>query len=199
MDLQRQFNKITLNPVTPSPTSLTNSTVTRIPAAANQQNPQPTYSRQQATTQQPLIITEEMKNTVRQLINALPHHPDNVIGRTAYTAQLTQWNTKWGESTRVTQETGYPLKPSTAAIASSECFACGTHGHNGRNCPLPLDHAERLTRKESAWRAIASRILGAYNRATATPISLVMNNEYEETSAWVEEIAEQQGKVDGST
>ncbi|KAG1830077.1 hypothetical protein DFJ58DRAFT_671694, partial [Suillus subalutaceus] len=114
-------------------------------------------------------------------------------------AQLAQWNAKWGEGARVTQEMGYPLKPGTAAIASSECFACGTHGHNGRNCPLPSDHTERLTRRESAWRAITSKVLGAYNRATATPISLVMNSKYEETQAWIEEIPEQQGKVDGST
>ncbi|KAG1738816.1 uncharacterized protein EDB91DRAFT_1248976 [Suillus paluster] len=35
-----------------------------------------------------------------------------------------------------------------------ECFNCGTHGHNGRNCLLPADHAERLSRKEAAWRAV---------------------------------------------
>jgi hypothetical protein len=90
------------------------------------------------------------------------------------------------------------LKPGTAAIASSECFVCRTHGHNGRNCPLPVNHAERLTRKEAAWRAIASRTLGAYNRAAATPISLVINNGYEEPRGWIEEEIEQQGKVDGS-
>jgi hypothetical protein len=144
------------------------------------------------------MITEELKAAVRQLIQGMPHHPDNATGQAAYAAQLLQWNMRWGENTRVTQETGYPLKPGTAAIASSECFACGTHGHNGRNCPLPPDHAERLTRKESAWRAITSKVLGAYNRATATPISLVMSGEYEKTQAWIEEIEEQQGKADGS-
>ncbi|KAG2355743.1 hypothetical protein BDR07DRAFT_1425244 [Suillus spraguei] len=138
-----------------------------------QQNLQPPYSRQPATPQQPRVVTDEMKTAVRQLILMMPHHPDDAMGHAAYAAQLTQWNTKWGESTRVTQETGYPLKPGTAAVASSECFACGTHGHNVHNCPLPLDHAERLTRKESAWREIVSEVLGVYNRATATPILLV--------------------------
>jgi hypothetical protein len=45
---------------------------------------------------------------------------------------------------------------------------------------------------------IVSKVLGVYNRATATPISLVMNSEYEEMQAWIEEITEQQGKADGS-
>jgi hypothetical protein len=176
--LQSQFNKMSVSAPAPSTTPPTNSAFARVPAAFNRQNQQSVYSRQQITTQQPLTITEETKTAVRQLINVLPHQPDTATGQMAYTAQLAQWNAKWGENTRVTQETGYPLKPGTAAVASSECFACGTHGHNGRNCPIPMDHAERLSRKESAWRAIVSRTLGAYNRAVATPISLVINNGY---------------------
>jgi hypothetical protein len=157
------------------------------------------YSRQPTIMQQLLTITEETKAAIWQLVQASPHHPDNAAGQAAYAAQLAQWNTRWGENVRVTQETGYPLKPGTAAIALSECFACGVHGHNGRNCPLPPDHTERLSRKESAWRAIISKALGAYNRATATPILLVMNSGYEETQAWTEESTKQQGKGDGST
>ncbi|KIK33851.1 hypothetical protein CY34DRAFT_98916 [Suillus luteus UH-Slu-Lm8-n1] len=71
---------------------------------------------------------------------------------------------------------GYPLNPGTAAIALSECFNCGTHGHNSRNCVLPADHTERLSRKEAAWRAIVSKALRPFNRATATPISLITNH-----------------------
>lgn len=197
--LQNQFNKMSVSATVPETTPSANSTFTRALAAFNRQNQQPTYSRQQTTTQQPLMITEEMKTAVQQLINVLPHHPDTASGQMAYAAQLAQWNKKWGENTRVTQETGYPLKPGTAAIASSECFACGTHGHNGWNCPLPMDHVERLSRKESAWRAIVSRTLGTYNRAAATPISLIINNSYEEQRGWIEELVEQQGKADGST
>ncbi|KAG1822216.1 hypothetical protein EV424DRAFT_1322001, partial [Suillus variegatus] len=80
-----------------------------------------------------------------------------------------------GEATRVTHEMGYPLKPGTAAIGSSKCFTCGTHGHNRHNCQLPLDHIERLTHKEAVWRAIISRVLGTFSRNRATPISLVVN------------------------
>jgi len=144
------------------------------------------------------MIMEEMKTMVRQLVQAMPQQQDNVVGQAAYVVQLAQWNAKWGESAQVTQETGYPLKLGTAMIALSECFACGTHGHNGQNCPLPSDHMERLTHKESAWRAIVSKALCAYNRAAAIPISLVMSNNYETQGAWIEEIMEQQGKVDGS-
>ncbi|KAG1847980.1 hypothetical protein C8R48DRAFT_604549 [Suillus tomentosus] len=199
--LQSQFNRMSINPTTPPTLPTANNTYNRVPAATNRQNAQPMYNRQPATTQQPLVVTEEMKTMVRQLVQTMPQHPDSAAGKAAYRAQLAQWNARWGENARVTQETGYPLKPGTAAIASSECFACGTHGHNGRDCPLPPNHEERLTRKEAAWRAIVSKTLGAYNRATATPISLVMSNGYEETQleAWIEEIPEQQGKADGST
>jgi hypothetical protein len=199
--LQSQFNRMSINPTTPPTLPTANNTYNRVPAATNRQNAQPMYNRQPATTQQPLVVTEEMKTMVRQLVQTMPQHPDSAAGKAAYRAQLAQWNTRWGENARVTQETGYPLKPGTAAIASSECFACGTHGHNGWDCPLPPNHEERLTRKEAAWRAIVSKTLGAYNRATATPISLVMSNGYEETQleAWIEEIPEQQGKADGST
>ncbi|KAG2074663.1 hypothetical protein BDR04DRAFT_1092869 [Suillus decipiens] len=171
--LQNQLNKMTISTSTPPAILSSNSTYARVPITANCQNSQSTYSRQPATPQQPMVVTDKLKTTVRQLILMMPHHPDDAIGHAAYAAQLTQWNTKWGESTRVTQETGYPLKPGTAAVASGECFACGTHGHDGQNCPLPLDHAERLTRKESAWREIVSEVLGVYNRATAAPILLV--------------------------
>jgi hypothetical protein len=97
--LQSQLNKMTLNAPAPSATLSTSNTFTRVPMALNQQNQQPTYSHQQATAQQPFIITEEMKAAVRQLINTLPHHPDTGAGQAAYAAQLAQWNAKWGEST----------------------------------------------------------------------------------------------------
>jgi hypothetical protein len=137
---------------------------------------QPTYSRQPTTAttpQQPIIITDELKANVRLLITSFPHHPDTPGGHAAHAAQIAQWNAKWGESTRVTHETGYPLKPGMATICSGECFLCGTHGHNSRSCMLPQGDVARLERKEAAWRAVSSRVLGAFNRFTATPISLV--------------------------
>jgi hypothetical protein len=114
-------------------------------------------------------------------------------------SQVAQWNTKWGEMTRVMHKTGYPLKPGTAAIGSSKCFACTTHGHNRRNCQLPVDYAERLTCKEAAWRAIVSRVLRAFNRNIATPILLVINHILQYSSAWIQELLEHmEGKVEGS-
>jgi hypothetical protein len=106
---------------------------------------------------------EELKANVQQLVALLPQHPDTPAGNAAYASQVAQWNAKWGEMTRVTHKTGYLLKPGTAAIGSSECFVCRMHEHNGRNCQLPVDHAERLTHKETAWRAIVSRVLRAFN------------------------------------
>ncbi|KAG0694730.1 hypothetical protein DFH29DRAFT_1006073 [Suillus ampliporus] len=164
----------------------------------NAHPPEPAYGRQPATPQQQLIITEDMRTAIRQLVNTTPQQPDNPNGQTAYANQIAQWNAKWGENAQVMHETGYPLRPGTAAIGSSECFGCGTHRHNGRNCPLPVDHAERLLRKEAAWRAITSRVLGAFNRTTATPISLVINQTPQYNTAWIEELAEQdEGKVEG--
>jgi hypothetical protein len=197
--LQNQFARMSVNSAKPANTLPSNSTITRIPTPQVAQNTQPTFRRQQTAPTQPLVITEDMKNSIQQLVSSLLHHPDTPAGHAAYAAQIMQWNMKWGEYTRVTPETGYPLKPGTAAIASSECFNCGTHGHNSRNCVLPADHAERLSRKEAAWRAIVSKVLGPFNRATATPISLVTNHASHYTSAWIEEIPEQEeGKVSGS-
>lgn len=79
-----------------------------------------------------------MKNSIWQLIAASPHHADNPGGQTAYAAQLNQWNVKWGEVHKLAMKLG------TAAITSSECFSYGTHGHNRRNCGLPVNYAERL-------------------------------------------------------
>ncbi|KAG1827698.1 hypothetical protein EV424DRAFT_1345369 [Suillus variegatus] len=124
---------------------------------------------QPAAPTQPLVITEDMKNLIQQLVSSSSHHPDTPAGHAAYATQIAQWNAKWGEYTRVTPETGYPLKPGTAAIAS-----------------------KRLSRKEAAWRAIVSKALGSFNRATAIPISLVTNHTPHYTSAWIEEIPEQE-------
>jgi hypothetical protein len=44
-----------------------------------------------------------------------------------------------------------------------------------------------------------SKVLGAFNRAAATPISLVVNHTPQYHTAWIEELTEQdEGKVDGS-
>jgi hypothetical protein len=179
-----------------------NNGYVRVPANQNRQNAQSTYSHQPSNTtisQQPIVVTDELNASVKCLIATFPHHPDTPAGNIAHAAQIAHWNTKWGENTRVMHKTGYPLKPGTAAICSGECFACRTHGHNSRNCILPQGDTARLERKEAAWRAVSSQVLGTFNRFSATPISLVMNDGYKITSAWIEEVPEQQGKADRST
>jgi hypothetical protein len=65
---------------------------------------------------------------------------------------------------------------------------------------LLINHAERLSRKEAAWRAIVSRALGTFNRATATPISLILNQFSQPVSAWIEEVVDfSEGKEEEST
>ncbi|KAJ8580333.1 hypothetical protein M405DRAFT_890492 [Rhizopogon salebrosus TDB-379] len=124
--LQNQFARMSIRPTPPvAPTA---STYTRMPTQQIQRAPQ-SFSRQPAP-QEPLLITAEMRTAVEMLIANLKHHPNTVVGNAAYATQVTQWNTKWGVAARVTAETGYPLKPGTAAIGSGECFACGTHGHS---------------------------------------------------------------------
>ncbi|KAG0704416.1 hypothetical protein DFH29DRAFT_802033 [Suillus ampliporus] len=134
--LQSQLSRMSLSSPTPPSAPLINNTFTHVPMMQTHQN----------TPQQPPAITKELKTIIRQLVNIYPQHPDNPSGHVAYTSQVAQWNAKWGENTRVTHETGYPLKPGTAIIASNECFGCGTHRRNSCNCPLLLDHKERLTR-----------------------------------------------------
>ncbi|KIK31829.1 hypothetical protein CY34DRAFT_102682 [Suillus luteus UH-Slu-Lm8-n1] len=130
----------------------------------------------------------------------MPQHLDTPAGNAAYRSQLAQWNAKWEEAARVTHETGYPLRPGMVAIGSSEFFMCGTHGHNGCNCQLPPDHTERLTCKKAAWRVIVSRVLGAFNRNRATPISLVVEYVPQQPTAWLKELIEHnEGKVEGSS
>lgn len=199
--LQNQFSRINIGMSNSPIMQSTTNAYARVPMVQTCQNAQSTYTHQpnSTTTSQPLVIKEELKASVRQLVASILQHPDTPAGNAPYTSQVAQWNARWGEATRVTHETGYPLRPGTAAIGSSKCFVCRMHGHNGHNCQLPIDHAERLTRKEAAWRAIVSRVLGVFNRNIATPISLVINHIPQYSSAWIEELPEHmEGKVEGS-
>jgi len=122
-------------------------------------------------------VTEVQKNTLRNIINTLEHHLPTAVGHQAHQAQVTQWLTQHGESTHVDETTPYPLTPRTAPICSRECFKCGTHGHSGRQCPVPPGDTSRLSNRESAWCAICNRVLGAYNRGKAVEIRLVLIDE----------------------
>ncbi|KIN94288.1 hypothetical protein M404DRAFT_168741, partial [Pisolithus tinctorius Marx 270] len=74
--------------------------------------------------------------------------------------------------------------PGTAAVCLGECYKCRTHGHTSHDCPIPPRDRMHLDLRETAWRAMCNQVLGPINRAMATDIRLVIEDE--------------QGKEDGS-
>ena len=68
---------------------------------------------------------------------------------------------------RISERVPYPLRPGTAEICSGECFRCGTHGHGSKFCPALEGNPARLSRNETAWRALCNRVLGPLNKNTA--------------------------------
>ena len=159
-----------------------------------------------ATRSNPQTRTPMSANQIealRKRLNVLPHHPDNEAGRAAYQRQLADWDMRHGSQARVTEETPYPLKPGTTSVCTAECWNCGTNGHRRDACPIPIGHEARINPKEAAWRRICTMALGPVNRANATPVHLVVVNQYPTRTPWAEELGSEgdtdQGNGEGSS
>jgi hypothetical protein len=99
----------------------------------------------------------------------------------------------------VTDTTPVPLRPGTAAICSSECFKCGTHGHRATQCVLADNHPARLSKEEARWCVLCGGILGPINRGMTTEVHLVFDGQGSMQLEWgAEERDEDQGKEEGS-
>ncbi|PPQ96509.1 hypothetical protein CVT26_010445 [Gymnopilus dilepis] len=148
---------------------------------SSQPNPTPQYR----------ADTERIKDVVRL---ALPIHPDTPAGRTAYQAQVADWNrTNAGRTPNELRP--YPLTPGTVPVASGECWTCGHLGHNGLACPSPTP----VPQMERKWRSIAATIK---RRAEASPAPVNVVSEAVLTEEELQLIAEyraNQGNVEGSS
>jgi hypothetical protein len=119
---------------------------------------------------------QEEQDLMRTRVNELVHQLDTQNGQTAYKEQIHQWETKWGRGARCTKQSPYLLTPGTAQICSGGCFRCGTHGHIGPECQVPIE--DQLPKNESIWRGQSTCILGTFNRATAPQINIVFEHTY---------------------
>jgi hypothetical protein len=136
----------------------------------------PTTGRKQARP----APTQAQRDALRERISSLPHHPNTAAGNTAYMAQMEAWKTQYGQDTRVTESTPFPLKPGTSNVCSGECYACGQidTGHSGNTCP-----DRSIPEKERMWRAICGSMLGTVNRR-ATQVNIVRNEGDEGEIPW---------------
>ncbi|KAF5335704.1 hypothetical protein D9611_009605 [Ephemerocybe angulata] len=104
-----------------------------------------------------LVVTADVRAAVKAGMDALRHQPNTAEGRTAYTRQVKEWESKHGADVWVSEKTPYPLRPGTASPGSGECFGCGMLGHRRQECPVPKE--KQLWRPEVAWRTICAKVL----------------------------------------
>jgi hypothetical protein len=93
-----------------------------------------------------------------------------------------------------------PLKLGAAAICTSECFKCGTHGHRAAWCVLADNHLACLSREEAHWHMICGSILGPINKGMTMDIHLVFDGQRGMRQEWgAEEQDPEEEKVEGSS
>jgi len=132
--------------------------------------------------------TEADKAALRARLEAYPIQPDTPEGTAAYLRQLTVWKAAF-PALRVTEQTGFPLRPGGAPAGSGECYRCGKGGHIRPECDTPPE--QLIPPLESTFRAICGSVLGRSNR-NAIQINLVDDVEADEF-AWVFGNATSQG------
>lgn len=115
--------------------------------------------------------TEAEKDALRKVIETYPLQDDTPAGRAAYLEQCRAWGRLYSTNQKVTDKTGFPLKPGTAPVSSGECYGCGRTGHNRQQCPAPAN--EQLNIREGNWRAICGRVLGRNSASHAAPVNFV--------------------------
>jgi hypothetical protein len=91
-----------------------------------------------------------------------------------------------------------PLKPGAAAICTSKCFKCSTHGHRAAQCILADNHLACLSRKEAHWHMICGSVLGPINKGTTMEVHLVFDGQGGMQQEWgTEEQDSEEGKAEG--
>jgi hypothetical protein len=117
-----------------------------------------------------------------------------------YRWQLIQWTAGRNLSNIVTDMTLVPLKLGTAAICTSECFKCSTHGHRAAWCILADNHLARLSKEEACWHMICGSVLGLFNWGVTMDVHLVFDRQGGMWQEWgTEEHELEEGKAEGSS
>jgi hypothetical protein len=113
---------------------------------------------------------------------------------------MTQWMTGRKPGDMIMDTTLMPLKPGAAAICTSKCFKCSTHGHRAAQCVLADNYPACLSREEAHWCMICRSILGLINKGMCMDIHLIFNGQGGMWQEWgMEEQDLEEGKAEGSS